>query len=788
MSTLCMRGRGKTIGGVVGAGALGLSLMAGGGCGDSQGRGLADDTIGLGTEGHDDTSGADADPSEGLDTDPTGDAGDCVQGCADDETCVAGSCCPNASMCGDTCCVGAEVCSFASCVVPGDECIDATECPDDHYCEYALGEPGDEGEVGACQGGASLATGRCLPKPPACPDGVEPDPEAPHCLPTCEWIPESSFAPELKFAWDGSDIMMPPIVIQLDDDNCDGVVNERDIPEIVVATFEDGQYNANGTLRAFSIIDGEIVQKWAVNPAVDPIWPGRGIAGGNIDGVPGNEIVACTTNGKVRAFAADGSERWTSEVIGSCDMPSIADLDQDGVPEIITETAVLDGATGALKAAIPGVGSSWWNEKVIVADVTGNGMLDLVTPSRILDANGNALVSGVPQGTFPAVADLDLDGHPEIISIQNFNGGDVHHLVVWRYAPNDPAGFEIIRQNIDINGPLPKSICGPGSAGNHGGGGPPTIADFNGDGIPDIGVAGGIGYAVFDGALLMNPQVPNEDTMMWIVQSQDCSSAFTGSSVFDFDGDGSAEVIYADEQYLRIYRGSDGEVLFQTCNTTGTLHEYPVIADVDNDGHADIVVISNSYSSIVCPDGNVKTRGLRIFGDEEGRWVRTRRVWNQHAYAVTNVEEDGTIPTVQTSNWDVPRLNNFRQNVQPLGEFSAPDLVGTVGVQCLPEYALVAQVRNLGQAAAPHGVPVGFYAGDPDAGGTLLGTVHTTKLLYPAESENLTLALDDTPAAVRSGELDIYIVIDDGGGSHAWHECRVDNNKASGSGHCPVAG
>jgi hypothetical protein len=764
--------------------------MVGAGCGGAQGRDITGETLGLGTEGPGDTEASDDATGEetglGEDTEDPEEA--CVDECADDETCVAGTCCADAAVCGDTCCGGDQVCSFASCVVPGDECIDATECPEDHYCEYALGEPADNGD-GVCQGGVSLATGRCLPKPPACPEGVEPDPEAPACLAKCEYIPDSSFAPELKFAWDGSDIMMPPIVLQLDDDNCDGVVNERDIPEIIVATFENGQYNANGTLRAFSVLDGALVQKWAVTPELDPIWPGRGIAGGNIDGLPGNEIVACTTNGKVRAFAADGSDLWTSEVVGTCDMPSIADLDQDGIPEIITETAVLDGATGAPKAPIPAVGSSWWMEKVIPADVTGNGMLDLVTPSRILDANGNVIVSGVAQGTFPAVADLDLDGQPEIVSIQNFNGGNVHHLVIWRYAPNDPAGYEIIREGIDINGNLPSSICPVGSAGNHGGGGPPTIADFNGDGVPDIGVAGGIGYAVFDGARLMDPQVANADTLMWIEQSQDCSSAFTGSTVFDFDGDGVAEVIYADEQFLRIYGGLDGDVLFQTCNTTGTLHEYPVIADVDNDGHADLLVISNSYSSIVCPDGDIKTRGLRIFGDEEGRWVRTRRVWNQHAYHVTNVEEDGTIPTVQTPNWDVPRLNNFRQNVQPLGEFSAPDLVGTVAVHCVPgDYGLVAQVRNLGQAAAPHGVPVGFYAGDPDAGGILLGTVSTTKVLYPAEAENLLLLIDDPPAAVASGEVDVWIVIDDGAGPHAWHECRVDNNTASASGHCPVAG
>lgn len=66
---------------------------------------------------------------------------------------------------------------------------------------------------------------------------------------------------------------------------------------------------------------------------------------------------------------------------------------------------------------------------------------------------------------------------------------------------------------------------------------------------------------------------------------------------------------------------------------SGTLREFPLVADVDNDGHADIVAVSNGYSSITC-DGT-KQRGIRVFGDSEGNWVRTRRVWNQHAYSVT---------------------------------------------------------------------------------------------------------------------------------------------------------
>ena len=694
----------------------------------------------------------------------------CEDAC-EDGTCVDDVCCPTEQVCDVQCCGGGEVCSFQQCVVPGDECVDASECPDDHYCEYSLGEPGEGGGKGMCAGGASLATGNCLPEPPECPAGVEPtEGEDIDCLPQCEVIPETSFEPVLKYHWDLGNSMMAPIVIQLDDDNCDAIVDERDIPEIVFSTFLGSDYNNNGTLHAISIVDGQVVDKWSVNPATDQIQPGRSIAAGNIDGNPGNEIVTCTNTNRVRAFNADGSELWVSEYAGGCFMPSIADIDQDGAVEIIEQGAIIDGATGMTEATFAAQFS------VVTSDVDGDGQLEVVGPRFVFDANGNQIADVGITGEHAAAADFDGDGAAEIAVIDT----TTHTLYLWRVDPAAPNGAAIIRQDININGAL--GACNGGT-----GGGPPTIADFNGDGTPDVGVAAGVGYAVFDGAALMNPAVANAETLLWITPAQDCSSRRTGSSVFDFDGNGSAEVVYGDEQYLRIYDGATGSVVLQECNTTGTLEEYPLVADVDNDGHADIVVISNDYHGIVCPDDGSQQRGLRVFGDDQ--WVRTRPVWNQHAYHVTNVEEDGTIPTVETANWTVEGLNNFRQNVQPEGEFAAPDLVATVIGICTPtEFGVIARVRNLGRAAVPQGVPIGFYEGDPSAGGTPLGSALTTKILYPAEAEDVTLLLPDASAALMAGEAEVWVVVDDGPGDHPWQECRTENNRAHAPILCDVAG
>ena len=747
-----------------------------GACGGGGGGGREDETASAGsltlTGGTAvDTSAGETNAAEssGETTASTTDGG-CSSSC--EGVCIDELCCALESACGELCCPLGDVCSFQQCATPGIDCIDASECEDDEYCEYSLGEPGSGGGKGMCQGGEELATGKCLPKPPECPMGVEPEGEDLDCLPICEVIPEGGFAPTVKYHWDGGDSMMAPMVIQLDDDNCDMIVDERDIPDIVFSTFAGGAYTVNGTLHAISIIDGVIVDKWSVNPQAPQLNPGLSIATGDIDGSPGNEVVVCTVDGRAMAFDHDGAPLWVSGgVAGGCFMPSIADFDQDGFPEVLTEAAIYDGVTGTQEATFA------WQQTTSAADMDGDGRLEVVGPRYIFEADGTMLADSGVAGYQHAIADLDHDGLPEIAAINRA----AHALYVWRLVPG--VGVETIRAGIDINNGLPPCDGGDG-------GGPPTIADFNGDGTPDVGVAAGVGYTVFDGALIMNPLITTPtDTILWLTPAVDCSSRATGSSVFDFDGDGSAEVIYGDEQYLRIYDGGSGTVLFETCNTTGTLWEYPIITDVDSDGHADIIAISNSYSSITCPADGSKQSGLRVFGDLEGRWVRTRRVWNQHHYHVTNVNEDGTIPLVETANWTVDGLNNFRQNVQPEGEFAAPDLVVSVLPYCSPEaYGLIARVRNIGQAAVDPGVAVGFYDGDPSAGGTALGTGMTTKALYPAEAQDVLLLLDPPPPALIEGSVDAWAVVDDGMRDHVWQECRTGNNSASGPVPCQIAG
>ena len=142
----------------------------------------------------------------------------------------------------------------------------------------------------------------------------------------------------------------------------------------------------------------------------------------------------------------------------------------------------------------------------------------------------------------------------------------------------------------------------------------------------------------------------------------DRSSNSTGSIAFDLDGDGQVEIVYRDEQYLRVFRGSDGVELAKILVGSSTWAEEPVVADVDNDGHADIVVSSDLFFQ------STADTGIMVFEDVANKWTRTRRIWNQHSYHVTNVNEDATIPTHESPHWLVPSLNSFRTNLFVPGE------------------------------------------------------------------------------------------------------------------------
>jgi hypothetical protein len=205
------------------------------------------------------------------------------------------------------------------------------------------------------------------------------------------------------------------------------------------------------------------------------------------------------------------------------------------------------------------------------------------------------------------------------------------------------------------------------------------------------------------------------------------TSDVTGSAVFDFEGDGAAEAIYADECFLRVYDGASGAVKWSIARPSGTANEYPLVADVDGDFHSELVVGHNEWPSgcagadPLFPSATfAMSHGVFVYASVGDGWAGSRSVWNQHAYSITNVDDDGRVPRTSAwqANWTTPGLNDFRQNRQ-LGvpALAGPDLTArcrTSGACAGDGLAIDCDVCNRGAQGVDAGVSVSFESSSAD--------------------------------------------------------------------------
>ncbi|PRQ05287.1 hypothetical protein ENSA5_04060 [Enhygromyxa salina] len=731
----------------------------------------------------------DGDPGDGDGDSCSTPCGDdcCTEGEACDEdtlTCVLD--CGDAEPCGidpETCCGGDEICYVGQCVVPGGPCSvlscatqTESDCGEGEICDAELGQCvpdlADETCTYAPEPGVFDPVPRWswgVRKPRACMDDSDCQKEEACVDSNCEvtWphhVPGDDDYPAFHQA------MAPPMVADLDGD-C--------IPEIVFNSYEPASWTTNGILRALRGDTGEPV--WTLG---DPAWRSDGTAIpaiGDIDYDGDLEIINVGGDSRLQLIDHQGNPVWaTADPVGysfTSGAPSLANFDIQGDAEIAFGREIYASDGSFVWAGDGGIGTNPnYATLSCVADLDGDLRPELIgggtaytfTGTVGVDFMGSTMWQTGADG-YCGVADFQLDGVPEVVVVR---GGSIDVL-------DGPSGALLAQFPI------------PGG----GMGGPPNIADFDGDGFPDIGLAGGARYVVvqFDGV--------NTLTKLWDAVTKDVSSNRTGSSVFDFDGDGRSEVIYADEWYLRIYPGvepdcqldpdgpgcdqdmTDAEILFIDITSSGTRVEYPVIADVDGDFKAEIVVSTNNNFD----QGNIGDAGIEVFEDRLDNWVATLPIWNQHTYHVTNVDAAGGIPIIEEDNWDFPAgdpHNSYRRNSQGAVENCAPDLVAqdleTIGI-CRDDVTVSARVCNQGCLGVGPGVDVSFT--EADAG--LLGTVPTAQAIPAGGCVKVQLTVPAPGAAPYNVTVSVD---DDGMSSGAFNECIEDNNALGPVELCPNIG
>ena len=625
-----------------------------------------------------------------------------------------------------------------------------------------------------------------------------------------------------------------PMAANLTDDNNDGVIDENDVPDVVFIAYSTDvgpDTQAPSVIRVISGDNGHEIASSTPRYWTYPL--DAAIADVDNDGKP--DIIAGTNHHRSGYVVNDNDYLEVMSVdpdplsatgysihinyqlkIGNgqkLSFISVADLDADGTPEILSNYGV-----ASIVKAEDGKKSLQWRQGcenksmgyLHAANLDNEGNMELVDNTNIYDDHCNILVGGRPGGHI-AIADLMPSSDnatetgelvPEIAhAISGYKGGSFQFWKIFKKVNED--GTATWSVNNPWTAPIPVdekrqhyiTNCINGAYTGHcnSGAGTPVIADFNGDTIPDVGVASRYYYIVYS-----NDGTPDGGKVLWAdSKTVDYSSACTGSSVFDFEGDGKAEVVYGDEQTLHIYTGlgsgvdKDGDGypdpvhLFSIPNYSATGYEYPIIVDVDNDGSTEIVIASDLQKDV--------TMGVRAFEDPGGQWVRTRRIWNQHHYHVTNINENGSVPAHEEVNWLHPKLNNYRQNVQPGGVYNAPDLVAknltedsSACTTTEKHIKLTADVANDGSLSVKAGVVVNFYVknvNDTDKT-VLIAQTTVDKVLQPGSSASVTydwngtVTIDGVETDVKMPAL-VYYTVDEPTSEKLrgeFVECIEDNN------------
>ena len=346
-------------------------------------------------------------------------------------------------------------------------------------------------------------------------------------------------------------------------------------------------------------------------------------------------------------------------------------------------------------------------------------------------------------GAYPQVADFNGDKKPDLLLVQSQKGQQT------------VSGVDVANDTL---------LFGPLKVAGGGWGGPAVIADLDGDGAPDFGLAGPDRYYAYALKCLVNPKPADckgaDPGVLWTREIRDTETGGNGSVAFDFNGDGRAEIVYRDKCWLRALDGGDGRTRFAKPVSSGTCLETPVIADLDGDGRAELVVSADTIQGAAYCDGSPEgqtgemfsgmTQGVIVLRDPDNRWAAARPIWNQHTYHLTNIADDGVVPAQEVASWTVKPFG-YRQS---LGSATMPrplaDLTAAEVVPACRGRQLRASICNRGAAVAEAGAPAMFFESDPRAMGKAICAVKTSQALKPGDCEAV---MCDAPSALTVNEV-----------------------------------
>jgi hypothetical protein len=228
-------------------------------------------------------------------------------------------------------------------------------------------------------------------------------------------------------------------------------------------------------------------------------------------------------------------------------------------------------------------------ETVVVADVNGDRKLDLVVGNQ--NSGNISVLLGLGDGTFlPAVNySTPALGTPDSLVVADFNGDGKPDIAVAISGINATLVALLLGNG---NGTFQAAILMP--SGFHSAG-PLRIAsgDFNGDGKFDLAVTDGTTVSVLLGNATGAIPTPMPYTLIG------AGAANAGMvAVADFDGDGNSDLAVTTRDGIFVLLGDGSGAFAPSANYEPVLAGTIAIADIDGDSSPDIVIADSSEDSI----------------------------------------------------------------------------------------------------------------------------------------------------------------------------------------------
>ncbi len=343
---------------------------------------------------------------------------------------------------------------------------------------------------------------------------------------------------------------------------------------------------------------------------------GEKLAGGSdFDGDGISDLVAtlASDGGLVALSGADQTLIW-SDAAGRSDVALIADLDLDGVDDVLTLTAtavrVLSGADGSEITSLSYPPDLPVSTVVASAgDLDGDGVEDIIAGSPNVESRGAAVVWSGATGAViheltgdevinegfasdvSGVGDLDGDGVDDLIvgarGTSTVLGGAGR---VWALSGADGSTLFQVEGTVLVER-LGSSVEG--------------FVDVTGDGIPEF-LAGAPSQANFGGnpgrVLCLSGA---DGSLVWDLHGEAVGFAADIAAGGDFDGDGVPDALVGSTSDFTgglgvgavfVLSGVDGTVLRQILGPNGPGESYPQLGhpcglgDIDGDGIADLAI------------------------------------------------------------------------------------------------------------------------------------------------------------------------------------------------------